>query len=439
MTNANPRALAHALLLRCEHDQLYSNLTLDTALRRNPMSEADRAFLTMLFYGVIERRLTLNHIIETLSDRPAAQLEPEVLILLRMGVYQLRYMDRVPAHAALNETVALAPKRAKGFVNAVLREYTRRTDGIPMPDRDREPLHYLSVTHSVPEELCGRFLSFLGMERTEHLLAAANENPPMTLRINTLRTTVSALREKLEAAGWQTESALHTDRAIRLPHGGNPTALPGFAEGEFFVQDEASVLCTEAIGARPGMTVLDVCACPGSKSFGMAIDMKGEGILRAYDLHKNKLSLITSGAARLGLDCIVTEARDGRDFDPALAGCADRVLCDVPCSGYGVLAKKPEIRYKSPATAAPLPDIQLAIAENACRYVKAGGVLLYSTCTLLPEENEQNVARFLSRHPEFSLCAFEAGDLSAPNGMLTLYPDVHGTDGFFMAKLVRND
>jgi 16S rRNA (cytosine967-C5)-methyltransferase len=167
--------------------------------------------------------------------------------------------------------------------------------------------------------------------------------------------------------------------------------------------------------------------------------MNNRGTLRAYDLHKNKLSLIRSGAERLGLDCITVDARDGRTFDPALEGCADPVLGDVPCSGYGVLAKKPEIRYKPLSEAAPLPDIQLAIAENACRYVKVGGVLLYSTCTLLPEENEKNIARFLQKHPNFTPVPFRVGNIDVPTGMLTLRPDEHGTDGFFMAKLVRND
>ncbi len=437
--NQTPRALALTLLRRFEGDSLYSNLILDTALRRNPLSDADRGFLTALLYGVIERRLTLNYLIDALSDRPAAKLDTDVLILLRMGIYQLRYMDRVPTYAALNETVALAPRHAKGFVNAVLRQYTRIGKDIQLPDRTTDAIRYLSVAHSVPTELCSRFVDAFGMDRADAILAHANTTPPITLRLNPLKTDAAALRQKIEAVGVTVENALHTTDALRLPHGGNPATLPGFAEGEFFVQDEASVLCTKALDAKAGMTVLDICACPGSKSFGAAMDMRNHGTLRAFDLHKNKLSLIESGAARLGLTIISTAARDGRDFDPTLERSADRVLCDVPCSGYGVLAKKPEIRYKSPALAAPLPDVQLAILENAARYVKIGGVLLYSTCTLLPEENENNVARFLARHPDFSLCPFTAGDIDTPDGMLTLTPDLHGTDGFFMAKLVRND
>lgn len=434
-----PRALALTLLRRFEGDSLYSNLILDTALRRNPLSDADRGFLTALLYGVIERRLTLNYLIDALSDRPAARLDTDVLILLRMGIYQLRYMDRVPPHAALNETVALAPRHAKGFVNAVLRQYTRVGKDIKLPDRQDDTIRYLSVAHSVPEELCSRFVDIFGADRADAILAHANTTPPITLRVNPLKVDAASLRQKIEAAGVPVEAALHTPDALRLPHGGNPTALPGFAEGEFFVQDEASVLCTKALDAKAGMTVLDICACPGSKSFGAAMDMSDCGKLLSFDLHKNKLSLIESGAARLGLTIISTAARDGREFDPTLEKIADRVLCDVPCSGYGVLAKKPEIRYKAPSLAAPLPDIQLEILENAARYVKIGGVLLYSTCTLLPEENEQNVARFLAHHPEFSLCPFTAGDIDAPDGMLTLTADRHGTDGFFMAKLVRND
>ncbi len=435
---STPRALALSLLLRCEHDRLFSNLVLDTALKRNPLSDADRGFLTALFYGVLERRLTLDHLISCLSDRAPEDLDDEVRVLLRLGLYQLCYMDRVPAHAALYETVELAPKKSRGFVNALLRRYTREADTLPFPSKETDRISYLSVTYSYPAPLCERLLAVFGEERTERLLAVLDRTPPLTLRVNTLHTSREALIERLIAFGAEVLPSAHAPHAIRLA-GGNPTALPGFADGDFFVQDEASQLCVQAIDARPGMTVLDICACPGSKTFGMALNMQNMGKLFAYDLHENKLSLIQKGAERLGITCISTAARDGRVFDPALERQADRVLCDVPCSGFGVLAKKPEIRYKDLSELAPLPDIQLAILENASRYVAPGGVLLYSTCTILPEENEHNVTRFLSTHPEFSLVSFEVGDLSAPSGMLTLTPDEHGTDGFFMAKLTLTE
>ena len=206
----------------------------------------------------------------------------------------------------------------------------------------------------------------------------------------------------------------------------------------FFVQDEASQICVRALGAKKGMTVIDICSAPGSKSFGAAMTMEGEGRILSFDLHENKLSLIKDSARRLGIDIIEVSARDGRDYDPKLAEIADRIICDVPCSGYGVMGKKPEIRYKPTTESAALPDIQYAILENACRYLKRGGVMVYSTCTLLPEENQMNVKRFLESHPDFSLEGFSVGELCAPDGMLTLTPDCHGTDGFFVAKLKRS-
>ena len=213
--------------------------------------------------------------------------------------------------------------------------------------------------------------------------------------------------------------------------------LYGFSEGYFFVQDEASQIAVEALGAEAGDVVMDICSCPGSKSFGTAIRMENCGQILSYDLHEKKLPLISSGAERLGIGIITPAVQDGRDPIPTLFGKADRVLCDVPCSGFGVLAKKPELRYKDPAASSALPDIQLAILENACRYVKAGGTLVYSTCTILPEENEENLARFLGAHPEFSPVPFSVGALDVPTGMITLLPDTHPTDGFFIAKLKR--
>ncbi len=434
--NTNARRLAYDILLRCENDDVYANLVLDTALRRNCLSDADRALLTSLVYGAIEKKLTLDYLVAALSDRPVDGLDTEARVLLRMGLYQLRYLDRVPDHAAVSETVALASRRFRGFINAVLRAYTRTGADIALPDRQEAPLDYLSVRYSYPVPLCERLVGAYGLDKTERILAAWETPPALTLRVNTRRISVGDLAAKLRAAGYDVSPALHAPTALRLS-GGNPTALPGFAEGEFFVQDEASQLCTLAVGAAPDMTVLDVCACPGSKSFGVAIDMDGRGALRAFDLHENKLSLITAGASRLGLDNVTVAVRDGRELDPTLEGSADRVLCDAPCSGFGVVAKKPEIRYKDLSECERLPDIQLAILENAGRYVRSGGHLVYSTCTLLPEENAGNVARFLSRHPEYSRCDFSVGDLSSTDGMLTLTPDEHGTDGFFIAKFAK--
>ncbi|MBR2353027.1 MAG: 16S rRNA (cytosine(967)-C(5))-methyltransferase RsmB, partial [Clostridia bacterium] len=398
-------------------------------LVRSGLSDSDRALCSALVYGVTERRITLDHRIASLSSRPTEQLDLAVRTALRLGLYQLSYMDRIPAHAAVNETVALVSKKASGFVNAILRS-AQRTPVHTLPD-EIDTANYLSVKYSVGKPLVEKLLPVFGKEEAEVLFTAFGSVPPTTLSVNTLKIS----REEL---------ATHIDGAAPTPFSprglavrGSIRSLFGFEEGLFFVQDEASQIAVEALGAEQGETVMDICACPGSKSFGSAIRMKNEGTILAFDLHEKKLPLIASGATRLGIDIITPAVRDGRDPLPEWFGKADRVLCDVPCSGFGVLAKKPELRYKDPAASSALPDIQLAILENACRYVRAGGILLYSTCTILPEENEGNVTRFLERHPEFVLEPFSVGDLSVPSGSITLLPHIHHTDGFFVAKFKK--
>ena len=422
----NIRSIALKVLNRCVSAEQYSNLALDAVLRREALSAADRGLLTALVYGTIERQITLDYQIDALAARGTGKLDLETRNLLRLGLYQLAYLDRVPDHAAVHETVELAPRRTKGFVNAILRAFLRAEKRIALPDAEREPIAYLSVRYSFLPALCEIFAERFGMERTESLLAAFNRQPPLTLRVNTLKCTREQLLEKLLAAGLRAEPTAESQTGIRVS-GAPVSELPGFTEGLFFVQDEASQLCVEALDARAGMTVLDACACPGSKSFGAAADMQNKGRVVSCDLHQNKLSLVKGGAERLGISIIETQARDAREPNAAWSGAFDRVLCDVPCSGFGVFAKKPELRYKDPQKSAALPEIQRAILENASTYVKTGGSLVYSTCTVLPEENGENVVRFLASHPEFTLMRDR-----------TLYPDVDDTDGFYFAVMRRS-
>ena len=431
----NPaRALALQILNKTDSAGQYTNLALDSALKKSNLSAPDKALVTILVYGVTERRLTLDYMADALSSRPMETLDGTVRNLVRMGLYQLRYLDRIPAHAAVSETVSLAPRRARGFVNAVLREYTRRGHDLPFPDKASDLYRFLSVTYSLPVPLCKKLVEIFGAQRAESVMEAFGHAPPVTLRVNTLKISPEQMTSELCALGYRVHGFDAPSTALRVLDF-VPSGSPQLADGQVFVQDLASQICVEALDARPDDFVIDSCACPGSKTFGTAIKMQNTGKILACDLHQSKLSLIQSGAARLGIDVIEVRERDARNFDPALAGKADRVLCDVPCSGFGVLAKKPEIRYKDLADAAALPDIQYAILENCCRYVKDGGVLVYSTCTIFPEENEHNVARFLSAHPEFAPEDFAVGDIQSEGGMLTLLPDVHGTDGFFIAKL----
>ena len=423
-----PRTLAYDLLLRSEKSKQYSNIALDHALEKSDLSSADKRLASALFYGVIERRITLDYRIGTLSARPVAELDSEVLCALRLGLYQLMYLDRIPPHAAINETVGLCKRRTAGFVNAILRAHTRVPFSLPSRDDATE---YLSVSASVCRPLCEKFISVFGADEAEKILNGFLNISDTTLRTNTLRTT-------REAHASSIEGALPTEISpVGLYAKGALRELYGFSEGLFFVQDQASQICVEVLDAREGDLMLDICSCPGSKSFGSAMKMNGKGKIIAFDIHENKLSLVRESAKRLGIDIIETAAMDGRKAIPELAGKADRVLCDVPCSGFGVLGKKPELRYKDPEESARLPEIQLAILENASAYVKSGGVLVYSTCTLLPEENENNIERFLSSHPEFSLSPWSVATLTSESGMMTLMPHTHRTDGFFIAKLIR--
>ena len=424
------RELTFNLLLKAESSKQYSNIALDNALQKSELSTADKNLVSAIFYGVTERRITLDYQIKSLSNRPIEEIDVIALIALRIGLYQLIYLTRIPHHAAINESVSLAPKKSSGFVNALLRSYLRRGD-LALPSKS-DTVEYLSVCYSVATPLVKKFISIFGDNETKELLSVINNSTPTTLRINTLLTDKEAMIKEIP-------NAIPTKNA---PYGilvhGSVRELYGFNDGLFFVQDEASQICVEALDACEGDFVMDICACPGSKSFGAAINMKNNGKIMAFDLHENKLSLVTSSAKRLKIDVISTLAQDGRRPINELFGKADRIICDVPCSGFGVLAKKPELRYKSPEESISLPKIQSDILENACKYLKVGGTLIYSTCTILPEENENNINNFLLRHSEFSLEPWRVGNVYAENGMITLLPHVHDTDGFFIAKLKRN-
>ena len=423
------RELALDLLLKSEKTKQYSNIALDNALKKSDLSTADKSLASALFYGVIERRITLDYQIKSLSSRDLKDIDSKTINALRIGLYQLIYLDRIPHHAAINESVSLCTRKSAGFTNAILRSFLRK-GGLTLPEKS-STLEYLSVAYSIDIPLLSRLLSIYGKDETEKLLEAINQAPPTTLRVNTLLTSKETLINKIP-------SSIPTKNA---PNGifvqGSVRDIYGFDDGLFFVQDEASQICVEALGAKSGELIMDICACPGSKSFGAAISMNNQGEIYSFDLHENKLSLVINGAKRLKIDIIKTSACDGRHFLPEFEKKADRIICDVPCSGFGVLAKKPELRYKNPEESESLPKIQLAILENACKYLKVGGVLIYSTCTIFPEENEENIKAFLANHPDFVLEEWQVGDISATNGMITLLPHIHKTDGFFIAKLKR--
>jgi 16S rRNA (cytosine967-C5)-methyltransferase len=348
-------------------------------------------------------------------------------------VYQLFYLEKIPPHAAVNETVELAKRSGKGFVNAILRSLLR--DGLPaLPEKKDGKVKYLSVKYSIPRDLCRKFLENFSDERTEAMFAAFLCPPPITLHANLLRVSRDELIERLAADGISSHPTKNAPYGVRLDAAqGLPDAI---MRGDAYVQDEASQICIAALDPREGDRVLDACSCPGTKAFSAAMRMKNKGEILACDKHASKLPLIENSAARLGIGIISTKERDSSLPDASLDGAFDRVLCDVPCSGFGVIAKKPEIRYHSLERAAELPALQREILEASSRAVKRGGTLVYSTCTLFSDENEAVVKDFLSAHADFVLAPFEVGAISS-DGMLTLLPDEGETDGFFIAKMMR--
>ena len=414
------RSLAFDSLIALERDGRYSNLEVDSRLKKSGLSDADRGLYTRLVYGVTERRITLDYIISQFSDTPLDLLDADVKTALRLGVYQLRFMDRIPEHAAVGETVGLVRRSGTGYVNAALRSYIRAGKPLPLPDEHEDYIRYSSVKYSVPEPLAEHFDRSYGRDGLDGLLEAMSREPKVGLRVNTLKISLDKALDKL--GGVKSELA----DGIILTDGLDEQAKAGISDGLWFVQDEASRAATVLLGAKPGETVVDTCACPGGKSFSAAIDMENRGRVFSYDLHRNKLSLIEKGADRLGLTIIETGERDAREPRGELIGKADRVLCDAPCSGLGVIAKKPDIRYKNLDDIRRLPEIQYGILCGAAEYVRSGGVLVYSTCTLNPDENENVVIRFAAEHADFEI-----------QSMKTFFPHKDGCDGFFAAKMVR--
>ncbi len=432
----NIRESAYKLLLRIEKEKKFAALALNAELSRGDYTEDERAQLTALTYGAVERRLTLDHLITAYTGKSVGRLDLPVVILLRLGMVQILYMDRIPDSAAVNETVKLSARyaaRTKGLINAILRRTVREkeSDTLPLPTGNSPA--QLSVRHSIPLWILEGWQRDYP-DRLEALCHAVNVTAPLTLRVNTLKTTPTALAAELPAS-YEVIDGLSA--ALRLTENCPVSSLPALSDGRCYVQDSASQYAVAVLDARPGMEVADVCACPGGKSFAIALAMENTGKIHSFDLHESKLPLIKEGAKRLGIAIIEAAAHDSSITAPELVGKMDRVLCDVPCSGLGVLSKKSDLRYKEQASVEALPPLQAAILEASAPYVKAGGILVYSTCTLRRAENEAVVEAFVSAHPEFALCPIAIGPHRADHGMLTLFPDGKGSDGFFIAKMMR--
>ena len=432
------RTAALRVLTACRTNDAWADAALSAELKRTPLSPADAALASRIVYGVLQNRMLLDHWLGAFCTQRPEHLQQPLPDILRIGAYQILFLDKIPDRAAVSESVELAKasKRgaAAGLVNAVLRKISQNKAHVPALPAD--PTERLCIETSHPKWLVERLCAILGREEAAAFCRANNAVTPVTAQINPLRTSAEALLHELSGAGIEARGHAWAPDCLELLGVGDLTTLPAFYRGHFLVQDAAARCATLAAEIKPGMRVLDVCAAPGGKSFSAAFAMQNSGQIVACDLHENKLKRIREGAERLGVTCIETAAADGRVFRPAWEGAFDAVLCDVPCSGLGIIRKKPDVRYKDPSALAALPPIQRAILANAARYVRAGGVLLYSTCTILPEENEGVTDAFLTEQDRFTYEPFTL-PIGPTDGRVTLWPQRHGTDGFYLAKLRR--
>lgn len=433
------RETALNALMACRKSGAWSNGVLKEYIQRDHLDSRDAALATRLCYGVLQNRQKLDFYLQQLLTGKLRDLHPVVRDILHLGLYQLYEMDKIPDSAAVNESVALTKKyqknpKAASLVNGVLRNAVRTKGTL------KEPMGF-AERYSHPEEMISLLKKNLPKGTLEPMLKANNASPETTVQVNTLRTTAEELVKTLEAQHVSAKPHGWMENCLVLSGTGNLEHLPAFRQGLFYVQDPAaklSVLCARL--PEEGAKVLDCCSAPGGKSFAAAMAMNGLGEITSCDVHLHKVALIENGAARLGLTNITARCQNATELVPEWVGQMDCVIADVPCSGLGIIRKKPDIRYKDLEEMKQLPQLQLAILSNQANYVKPGGVLLYSTCTVLKAENEDVVAAFLADHPDFVREKLTLPEVFPEDdtGMLTLIPGQYDTDGFFICRLRRN-
>lgn len=447
MRRKQPRAISFDLLNRVEEtDRHPDDLLSDSFKRYRHLTSLDRAFLTELTYGVLRWRGRLDWIIHYFSNIPFEKIESEMLNALRLGLYQIFFLSKTPASAAVNESVELVKKaRGKGgggFVNAILRSAVRERETLPYPDRRQDPALHISVVQSHPLWLVQRWIEELGVEETLKICVANNRIPALTLRTNTLRTRREDLIEKLGKKGLISAPTPFSEDGVLLKNGPPVSELPFLKEGLFVIQDEASQLVSLIMDPRPGEKILDACAAPGGKTTHIAQRMENHGEIYAFDLRQEKLKQIEEGCKRLGIKIVRTAIGDAVKALPVPGEVKfDRVLADVPCSGFGTLRKNPDLKWrKRKEDIERLSKLQLALLKNLSGYVKEGGLLMYSTCTVFHEENEDVVERFVSEHRAFKLDSLvevlpEKCHFFIKKGYFKTFPPKDELDGFFAARL----
>ena len=440
----DPRLLALRLLLQVEEKGAFADLLVGERLRQSQLSVQDKALLTRLVYGTLAWQLRLDWTISLLCHIPLERLDPEVKVLLRLALYQMLFLSRVPPYAAVDTAVRLAKKikrEASGLINAILRRAALEKDSLSLPDKGKDPVYHLAVFSSHPPWLVKKWIQELGEEEARALLEANNTGAPTTLRVNSLKITRENLLAELKREGISAKATSFSPLGI-ITAGADLAELSGFSQGKFYVQGEASQLIPLLLDLRPGQRVLDACAAPGGKTTEMAELMRNQGEIIALDVHSLGLTKVKENAQRLGLTIIRTQRQDAsllslKDFPLPF----DRILIDAPCSGLGTLRSHPEIRWRLQETdIQTMADLQLRILAGVAPLLKPGGTLVYATCTLTDEENEGLIGCFLEAHPEFSIEPTPVPLLQSfldSQGCFRTFPHRQGLDGFFAARLRR--
>lgn len=442
----NSRNIALQALLQVAENEGYSNIVIDKMIRQTKPEPREAALASALFYGVLEKQIALDWVLGQFSKKPVDRLDAPVREILRLAVYQILYLDKIPDSAAVNEAVnscrEVGKSSAAGFVNGILRNLLRRREQLSWPSQGEEAL---SIRYGCPVHWIRFWRSAYGEVFCQKLLESLSQPAELFVRVNPLRCSMAEFLEQAEKLHLGAAAVEGVPFAARLAHPGSVAENPLYQQGWFHVQDLSSQVCCLLAEVRPDMKVVDVCAAPGGKTFTAAEWMENRGKLLSYDLYKGKVKLIRTGADRLGLSCVQTAVRDAAK--PAASGstapedspeCADVVFCDAPCSGLGILRRKPEIRYKTLESLQGLPAIQKQILSESARLVRPGGRLVYSTCTLNPAENGEIANWFLQQHPDFEPVVISVPHsmkraVEEPENQFTMAPFSCGTDGFFVA------
>jgi 16S rRNA (cytosine967-C5)-methyltransferase len=437
-----PRGIAVKILNRIERTDSYLDKLLDVELRSDELNDLDKRFLTELTHGVVRWKTRLDFIIEQFCKNKFAMQDPNIRNAMRVALYQILFLSKIPHAAAVNEAVEFVKKirgqKAANLVNAVLRNIIRNLNKLPTPDHETDPVQYLSIMYSHPSWMVKRWVDRYGLYETEQLLSANNERPTIVVRANTLKTTADELVKLFEERNIRNTRSKYLENFIKVGHLSGIYNLDLFEKGYFSVQDESSGLVVKLLDPKPGETVIDLCSAPGGKTTFIGELMKNQGMIIAVDKYEHRLNLVKQSCERLGVENVEFIPKDALEVDVEPA---DKVLVDAPCSGLGVIQKKPDIKWQRELSdIRNLAKTQIELLEKASKLVKNGGVIVYSTCTIEPEENIEVVKEFLSRHPEFKIDDarnYLPSDIVNGEGCMETYPHKHDMDGGFAVRLIK--